>query len=578
MSPKLPQRSHKCSHKDASGLARKRGVYYFRRRLPEPLSGEIAVSLATRNYREAEHLAEVLNSAFLTAVHSSPTAADLRAVLRRYLEEALAEDTRARLMLPAGLPVYGLGEPTPAERDPVAMDEDVIAAALSDARRALAARDFQSVQATVAILLNEHGLPNSSANALAYGILEANVRLFEEAQRRTYGRSPVVLLPDPPKPAPATLPASPPIAPAPASPLFSALLPKYIDLAVSEKGWRGQSLAQNRATFAMFQEVCGDLPVNVYTRTMLSDFYNTLRALPALYSKDRRWRGLPLKEVVEASKEDAVPRLTMKTVKRHFSALGGFFTYAKRHGHVTGDNPAHGFEFPKKGRAKKGRQMWEGEKLRKLFQSPVWTGSHPTFRAKPGSAIVRDDKYWLPLLGVYHGNRLEEFAQLRREDVKCEDGIWYLHIHGEGGRQIKNDQSARRVPLHPEMERLGFISYVRATAPKSGDMVFPQLKPGGPDKKVGYYFTKWWTNYRKSIGLYEPGLDYHSFRHGVTTKLYAAGVARDVVDELTGHEGEGTSQRVYKHDTPLPKLYEAIRKVEWTELRSITPPLVSKGV
>ena len=570
MSPKLPSRSHRCSHKDASGIARKRGVYYFRRRLPEPLSGEIAVSLATRNYREAEHLAEVLNSAFRTAVRSSPTAADLRAILRKYLDDALEEDARTRVTLPTGRPVYGLGAAAPKGRDPVGMDEAVIAVALSDARRALAARDFPSVQETVAILLKEHGLPDSSANALAYGILEANVWLFEEAQRRTYGQSPVVLLPDPPAPAPAALSASTPAVPAPATPLFSALLPKYIDLAVKEKGWRGQSLAQNKATFAMFQEVCGDLPVTAYTRSMLSEFYDTLRALPALYSKDRRWRGRALKEVVEASKGAEVPRLTMKTVKRHFSALGGFFTYAKRHGHVTGDNPAHGFEFPKKGRAKKGRKMWEGEKLRKLFQSPVWTGSHPTVRSRSGNAIIRDDKYWLPLLGVYHGNRLEEFAQLRREDVKCAEGVWYLHIHGEGDRQIKNEQSARRVPLHPELERLGFLTYVRETAPKPGDMVFPLLKPGGPDKKLGYYFTKWWTNYRKAIGLYEPGLDYHSFRHGVTTKLYAAGVARDVVDELTGHEGEGTSQRVYKHNTPLPLLQASITKVHWRELAGIS--------
>ncbi len=568
MPPKLPsrspKRSRKSSHRDAKALSRKRGVYYFRRQLPAPLSGEIAVSLCTRNYREAEHLAEILNSAFRAAVRSSPTASDLRAILRKYLDDALEEDARARVTLPTGLPVYGLGAAAPEGRDPVAMDQDVIGVALSEARQALAARDFPSVQDTVAILLKEHGLPESASNALAYGILEANVRVFEEAQRRTYGRSPVVLLPEPPTPAPAALPA--PIVAAPVGPLFSVLLPKYIDLAVKEKGWRGQSLAQNKATFAMFQEVCGDLPVTAYTRTMLSNFYDTLRALPALYSKDRRWRGLPLKEVVAASKDDDVPRLTMKTVKRHFSALGGFFTYAKRHGHVTGDNPAHGFEFPKKGRAKKGRKMWEGEKLRKLFQSPVWTGSHPTVRSKPGSAIIRDDKYWLPLLGVYHGNRLEEFAQLRREDVKCGDGVWYLHIHGEGDRQIKNEQSARRVPLHPELERLGFLTYVRDTAPKPNDMVFPLLKPGGPDKKLGYYFTKWWTNYRKAIGLYEPGLDYHSFRHGVTTKLYAAGVARDVVDELTGHEGEGTSQRVYKHETPLHLLRAAMSAVTWAEL------------
>jgi hypothetical protein len=55
---------------------------------------------------------------------------------------------------------------------------------------------------------------------------------------------------------------------------------------------------------------------------------------------------------------------------------------------------------------------------------------------------------------------------------------------GEGGRQIKNDQSARRVPVHPELERLGFLAYVTGTAPKATDMVFPLLKPGGP--KMGY--------------------------------------------------------------------------------------------
>jgi integrase len=144
--------------------------------------------------------------------------------------------------------------------------------------------------------------------------------------------------------------------------------------------------------------------------------------------------------------------------------------------------------------------------------------------------------------------------------------VIYLHIHGEGGRQLKNEQSERRVPLHPEIERLGFLDYMREIAPQPNDMLFPELRPGGPDKKVGYYFTKWWTNYRKAVGVYEPGLDYHSFRHGVTTKLFAAQVPRDIVDELTGHEGEGTSQRVYKHDTPLPILRDAIAKVRWPEV------------
>jgi integrase len=109
-------------------------------------------------------------------------------------------------------------------------------------------------------------------------------------------------------------------------------------------------------------------------------------------------------------------------------------------------------------------------------------------------------------------------------------------------------------------------SPTNGVATKPSDNFFPELKPGGPDAKVGYYFTKWWTNYRRAIGVYELRLDYHSFRHGVTTKLFGAQVPRDVVDELTGLEGEGTSQRIYKHDTPLPLLREAVAKIEWSEV------------
>jgi hypothetical protein len=149
-------------------------------------------------------------------------------------------------------------------------------------------------------------------------VLEAHVKLLEEIELRILGEAPMGLTDDLPiSKADMSLPSAAP------GPLFSEALPAYIDLAVKDKGWRGQSTAQNEATFTMFQEVCGDLPVNAYTRRIVSDFYTTLRALPALYSKDKRWRELALKNVVEAAKHDPAPRLTMKTIARHFSALGG---------------------------------------------------------------------------------------------------------------------------------------------------------------------------------------------------------------------------------------------------------------
>lgn len=58
----------------------------------------------------------------------------------------------------------------------------------------------------------------------------------------------------------------------------------------------------------------------------------------------------------------------------------------------------------------------------------------------------------------------------------------------------------------------------------------------------------------------------HSFRDGVTTKLFRADPSEAVVDKLTGHEGTGTSRTVYNKGFPLAVLRDAIAKVEWLEV------------
>jgi hypothetical protein len=63
------------------------------------------------------------------------------------------------------------------------------------------------------------------------------------------------------------------------------------------------------------------------------------------------------------------------------------------------------------------------------------------------------------------------------------------------------------------------------------------------------------------------GLDYHSFRHGVTTKLYQADVSEAWIDLLTGHDQNGgESRRRYLKGVPLPQLRGALERVTWPEL------------
>lgn len=554
MPKSLPQRSHK-----SRGLTRKRGLYYYRRRVPGKRGEEVVVSLRTRDFRQAEHLAEILDAQFRRRMDTVTAAVDLKRILRGYLQDCLEVDWEFRTIAKPGA-VYARMAPDDLDTDPVDADYEEVSGWLSDARDALARREVRTVKDKVDHLMAEYRVPEEYRTALGMGILAANVELLERVQARVVGHD--------------WADSAPAVDPSPAlseevGVTFSEFAKDYVEFAVKEHAWKRQTKAQSEKTFALFQEWSGDRPLKGYTRRDTGAFFEMLRKLPAMYGKDKKWRGLTLKEIVEGSKEDQAERLSMKTIKRHFSALGGLFSHAVRLGHYDGANPAHGFDFPTKGRANAGRVMWEGESLRKLFASPVWTGCHPHFRTQAGKEIIRDDKFWLPLLGLYQGNRLEEFAQLRREDIKQQDGIWFFDITDGDGRQLKNEQSKRHVPLHPQIEKLGFLEYVAKLPDDPKAMVFPELKPGGPDNKFGFYFSKWFTAYRRSIGLYQNKMDYHSFRHGVTTKLFAAGVQPTIVDELTGHEGKGTSASVYNKGAPLKDLKEAISKVQWPEVQII---------
>ena len=571
MAGTLPHRSHNCSH-----IGRKRGVYVYRRRLPGMRDGEVAFSLRTKSYREAEHRAALLDKAFGDALRRardavSGTQADLNAILRGYFADALEADLDQRLHSHAYHPIYTrLGHPneTPAEAD-----QEIIHRLLSDAHEALENRDYRSVAQRVKHLAELHGVPEDQHRRLALGVLEANVAILTALARRVDGDAPpLVFDPSPPAPPapPSALPGpdSGPSPTQPGGPLASTLVDLFAAWGRQSKGWRASGVKQAAASVRLFIESAGDRPVATYKRADANTFREAVRQLPAIYRKAAEDAGKSLAEIIAKADASGAPRVSEKTAKRHFWALSQFFRWLTETGRLPreAENLGRGFSFNTKGAARRQKDMWSGDELRTLFASPVWRGHRGRSRIKPGQIITRDALFWLPLLGLYHGNRLEEMAQLRREDVQQRDGVWFLRITDEDGRQLKNAQSRRDVPLHPELIRLGFLDHVASAATLAADQVFPELKPGGPDGKLGFHFSKRFSDYRRAIGVHRRGLDYHSFRHGVTTKLLEANVSEAWVDLLTGHEGGGESRRRYFKSVPLPKLRGAIKCVAWPEV------------
>lgn len=209
---------------------------------------------------------------------------------------------------------------------------------------------------------------------------------------------------------------------------------------------------------------------------------------------------------------------------------------------------------------RKSRVGFSADDLKKIFNSDLYTRK---YRPVSGG---KEAAYWLPLLALFTGARVEELAQLLVSDIKEIDGLGHIiNISDEAAHaHLKNSSSRRRVPVHGVLVACGFLDYV-ARQSKSG-MLFPDLKPNHRGKYGGYFSYFFSTYLRKKIGITDERKVFHSFRHTFKDACRHVGIEEAVHDALTGH-GRSSASRGYGNDQyPLEPLFEAIARYEIQDL------------
>ena len=148
---------------------------------------------------------------------------------------------------------------------------------------------------------------------------------------------------------------------------------------------------------------------------------------------------------------------------------------------------------------------------------------------------------------------------MRVEDVKEEQGIWFLDLKPTADRRLKNRGSARRIPLSPVLIERGFLEYVKAQ-PKDG-LLFSELRPG-PHGVLTGAFSKRYARFSDSLGITDPRTCFHSYRHSWIDAARRAKVEQEIRSALLGHSA-GTMTARYGSGHDLRALQEAVNAVEY---------------
>ena len=222
-------------------------------------------------------------------------------------------------------------------------------------------------------------------------------------------------------------------------------------------------------------------------------------------------------------------------------------------------NPTDHFKLPYK-RPHKPRVGFTPEDLTRIFDSPIYTQGYLPLG---GGKIAC---FWLPLLALFTGARLEELAQLQVSDIRIAQGLGHVlsisDLAESGHRtsaQLKNVHSRRNIPLHPVLIACGFLEHVRE---RQSGYLFPDLKINPRGKRSGY-FSNWFSGYlRQKVGIADTRKVFHSFRHTFKDLCRKHGIEEAVHDALTGHKSPTASRSYGNDEFPLEPLFAAMERFE----------------
>ena len=300
------------------------------------------------------------------------------------------------------------------------------------------------------------------------------------------------------------------------------------------------------------------------TPRKVREYKEHLRRSPSNINK--KYKDLSLREAVAVAESEGAPTLAIPTQAKYLQHLSSLYTFAIDELEYSGKNPFQGRADTKlvEQHSRDARDSFSEKRLQTLFTSPLYTGCKSISRCSvPGDLIPKNSyKYWLPLIGLYSGMRLQEIAQLRVDDIQQYADIWLFNINDDGDDQtLKTPQSARRIPIHEDLIKLGLLDRVKHLKDSTEQRLFPDIKGAS----YGSYSDKpsrWFSRYLEQIEIKTNKTSFHSFRHNMKDNFRNAGESDELSEHFCGRKTGSTAER-YGSAYSIERFYEALHKLEF---------------
>ena len=320
--------------------------------------------------------------------------------------------------------------------------------------------------------------------------------------------------------------------------LISKLIDDYIESTERQKELREKTLIEYKNNLDLMVEIIGDFPINQLSHKHGRLLSSSLEKLPPRRKTDGRYNQKSVKQLIKMDVDNPMDK---RTVNKLIQRCSSWLNWVIRNGYYTERNIFHGKSIPSnKGKNTITRQPFTDKQLKLIFNKGYLQ------RTLNSTSPCKFVFYWIGILGLHHGTRLQETAQLHINDIYPLNKIWVIDINDNTkDKKLKTPNSKRIIPLHQTLIDLGFLDYLHILEQNGKERLFHELTLGrdGYTKNPSRFFN----DYLRELGIKSATekYDFHSLRHNCNNELIQKDVGVEYRNDYLGWGQTGMSKSVY---------------------------------
>jgi len=310
-------------------------------------------------------------------------------------------------------------------------------------------------------------------------------------------------------------------------------------LADPTKRRSARTMLAHHTTRRVVEDVLGaDTLIANITRDQCRDLLELLQWLPA--NANKKFGGIGVRYAAKAAKADrSIRTINATNINAYMARFATMMNWAVTE-ELIGRNPARRLQIAETVHPQDRRKPFELWQLQRIFNAPIYTGCKDEQNGYSviGSHIAVGARFWVPLICLFSGMRLNEACQLDVTDVREIEGVLCFVISekslvGMRDKSLKTKSSERIVPAHPELLTIGLAAFVERKQREGALKLFDDL-PLGKRGFRSVAFSRWFTRFLISIDASSDLTCFHSFRHGFRDACRNAQIDRDIALRLGG--------------------------------------------